>query len=460
MYDRTDRTRLSELLACPRCDKAPLDGAAGKYRCGGCKTEFPCVGGIPWLFAEPDASLGEWRNRLHFDLQRLAQETQRLGSELQSEGLLPRTRERLELELRATGEHREALQQLLAPVDVQSLQGSYESHLALRTRLPRDQGLNTYYANIHRDWAWGEAENDAALDAVRKVLQDETLGNTLVLGAGACRFSYDLHTRMNTGQTVALDFNPLLLLLAHRVTRGESLELHEFPIAPRTASDVAVRRTLRAPEPVRKGFHLVLGDVLRTPFRPAAFNTVVTHWLVDIVPEEFSTLSTRINRLLKSGGRWLNSGSLAFDAPERAQRYGPEEIVELVGRAGFAPPLVDEQTVPYMCSPSSRHGRRETLFTFSAVKEANTSAPPRHRALPDWIVTGKAPVPLTPSFRTQALSTRIYSYIMSLIDGQRTIEDMALILEQQKLMPRAEAIPAIRNFLTRMYDDSQRQGPG
>jgi hypothetical protein len=46
---------------------------------------------------------------------------------------------------------------------------------------------------------------------------------------------------------------------------------------------------------------------------------------------------------------------------------------------------------------------------------------------------------------------------MSLIDGKRSIEDMAKILEQQKLMTRKEAVPAIRSFLTRMYDDSQRQ---
>ena len=35
-------------------------------------------------------------------------------------------------------------------------------------------------------------------------------------------------------------------------------------------------------------------------------------------------------------------------------------------------------------------------------------------------------------------------------------EDMAKILEQQKLMTRDEAVPAIRNFMTRMYDDSQK----
>jgi hypothetical protein len=55
------------------------------------------------------------------------------------------------------------------------------------------------------------------------------------------------------------------------------------------------------------------------------------------------------------------------------------------------------------------------------------------------------------------MTTQIYSFIMSLIDGKRSIEDMAKILEQQKLMSRQEAVPAIRSFLMRMYDDAQRQ---
>ena len=83
--------------------------------------------------------------------------------------------------------------------------------------------------------------------------------------------------------------------------------------------------------------------------------------------------------------------------------------------------------------------------------------PARHAALPDWIVTGKEPVPLTNSFRQQAMTTQIYSFIMSLIDGKRSIKDMAIVLEKQKLMTRDEAEPAIRSFMTRMYDDSKRQ---
>lgn len=209
---------------------------------------------------------------------------------------------------------------------------------------------------------------------------------------------------------------------------------------------------------MRPGFHLVLADALRLPFRKGCFDTVLTPWLVDIVPEAFDALATRINGLLQPGGRWVNFGSLAFERPEPELRYSREEALAAVRDTGFAEPAVRETAIPYMCSPASRHGRRELALTFAAVKSAEVKPPPRHKALPDWLVTGKEPVPLAPSFRTQALTTRIYAHVMSLIDGRRTIEDMAVLLEQQRLMTRDEAIPAIRNFLMRMYDDSLRGG--
>ena len=48
-------TDLTDLLACPRCDKTPLAFADGVYSCGACKIDFPSIDGIPWLFAEPQA---------------------------------------------------------------------------------------------------------------------------------------------------------------------------------------------------------------------------------------------------------------------------------------------------------------------------------------------------------------------------------------------------------------------
>ena len=449
---------LSDLLACPRCDKTPLEETDGQFSCKACKIDFPSIDGIPWMFAEPQATLGEWRGRLQFALQQLSQESARLEAELADKELRPLTRRRVERYRKATDSHRRSLQKLLQPVDVQSLHGNYESYLALRTRLPADQGLNTYYANVHRDWAWGDEENAASMKQLRSVLHESAdLGNVLVLGAGACRLAYDLHMQMDCAATIALDFNPLLLLIADKVVHGETLKMYEFPIAPKSLEDDAVLRTLSAPEVVRDGFRLVLGDALRPPFAPGSFDTVVTPWLIDIVTEDLPVLAARINGLLRPEGRWVNFGSLAFAAPERARRYSPEETKAIVAENGFSDPYVSEATIPYMCSPASRHGRREKVFCFAAYKERGTEQPPRHRALPDWIVTGEEPVPLTHSFRSQAMTTQIYSFMMSLIDGKRSIRDMAIVLEKQKLMTREEAEPAIRSFLTKMFDDSQKQ---
>jgi uncharacterized protein YbaR (Trm112 family)/ubiquinone/menaquinone biosynthesis C-methylase UbiE len=452
----TGEQALAELTACPRCDKSPLSTANDHYRCDACKVDFPAVDGIPWLFAEPDASLGEWRNRLHFALQQLATQSQRIRAELEDLDADSLTGQRLARQADAIDDHRNRLRELLEPIDVQSSSASYESYLALRTRLPLDQGIATYYANIHRDWCWGDEENAASLEQIRAVAGEAPLGDTLVLGSGASRLAYDVHESLDTGRVVAMDFNPLLILAASKVAAGGSIELYEFPIAPKSIEDFAVRRELSAPATAGAGLSFVLADALRPPFAAGAFDTVITPWIIDIISEDLRIQAARINRLLKNGGRWINFGSLAFDRPDKASCYSLEETVEIVGASGFESPTTREETIPYMCSPASRHGRRETVVTFAATKSSDVKPPARHKALPDWIVTGKDPVPALDAFRSQAMSTQIHAYVMSMIDGKRTIEDMAKILEQQKLMTRDEAIPAIRNFMTRMYDDSQR----
>ncbi len=452
-------TELNALLACPRCDKSPLETSATTLHCKACKVDFPLIEDMPWLFADPQAALGEWRGRLQFSLQQLGHEIAGLDKELENDDLPALSKRRVERYRKSLESHKRSLQKLLHPVEIQSLQGNYESYLALRTRLPTDQGLNTYYPNIHRDWAWGDEENRASLKQVQAVLHDHAaLGKVLVLGAGAGRLAYDIHTQLDCETTVVMDFNPLLMLVAKAVTSGEQLSLYEFPIAPLALEDDAVLRKLSAPAPAGDDFHLVFGDALRAPFPAGSFDTVVTPWLIDIISEDLPLFAARINNLLKENGRWVNFGSLAFSNRARARRYSPEETKAIVAENGFSDPYVSQASIPYMSSPASRHGRQERVFSFSAYKERDAEKPARHKALPDWVVTGKEAVPLSPSFRQQAMTTQIYSFIMSLIDGKRSIRDMAIVLEKQKLMTREEAEPAIRSFLTKMYDDSKKQG--
>jgi hypothetical protein len=450
---KTTADALSELLACPRCD-APLKSSGEGWRCAGCEVEFPQIAAIPWLFAEPNAALDEWRGRLHFSLQKLERERQQIAAALDGESLLPATRTRLDALERATRDHGARLRTLLAPLDLEQRAASYETYLALRTRLPPDQGLTTYYPNIHRDWCWGETENDASFDTLAAALRDAPPQCALVLGAGAGRLAYDLHQRTTAAVTVALDFNPLLSIVADTVAGGRKIELYEFPIAPR--GDVALLRTLSAPEAARSGLVFVVGDAYRPPFRRGAFDTVVTPWLVDILPERFEVLCARVNALLGDDGRWLNFGSLSFHHSDPAARYGLDECRAALEQNGFADVTVDECEIPYLSSPASRHARRERIVSWRARKNRDVKKVPRYHALPEWLVRGTEPVPLDDAFRNQASATRIHAFLMSMIDGRRSIKDMAKLVVEQRLMTAAEAEPALRSFFIKMHDDARR----
>jgi len=451
-----DESLAADGLACPRCD-TPLRTADVGLACPACQIDFPQLDGVPFLFAEPRAALGEWRSRLNLEFQRLNQDARQLGDALQAHDLHPLTRQRLQMLQDASRQHRLSLEELMAPLIGEPTRTGLETYLALRTRLPSDQGLNTYYNNIHRDWAWGDEENRRACELVASMLGDPARGSrVLILGAGGCRLAYDLHMNRDHERTVALDFNPLLLLLAARLIRGERIQLHEFPIAPRNIESGAVLRELAAPAPARDGLELILGDALRPPFPAGSFDAVVTPWLVDILPMDFKDLALRINTLLKPGGRWVNFGSLVFTHADAKLRYSLEETLQLVEDAGFGPADCREDEIPYMCSPASRHQRQERMVSFAATKQQDTPPQPRHSALPEWLVTGQEPVPVLPSFQMQAASTRIYAFVMGMIDGRRSIRDMAEQMEKQRLMTRDEAEPAIRSFLIKMHEDSQR----
>ncbi len=83
-----------DLLCCPRC-RGPLAGAPAPC-CATCRIEYPLVAGMPWLFSEPAAALGEWRARVHGLLAALEGQASRYRGALADAGRAS-TRSRLKL---------------------------------------------------------------------------------------------------------------------------------------------------------------------------------------------------------------------------------------------------------------------------------------------------------------------------------------------------------------------------
>ncbi|MBM4204249.1 MAG: methyltransferase domain-containing protein [Gammaproteobacteria bacterium] len=348
------------------------------------------------------------------------------------------------------------MEALLAPMPGNDRGAARETLLGLRTRLPSHHTPTAYNTHIARDWVWGEAENVDAWQRIECLLGDAT-GPLLLPGSGADRLAFDLG---RSRQVVALESNPLLALLSHRLLNRRPATVVEFPLAPIEPHHVAITHELDPPWSAHEKT-VVLADVLHPPFTAASFDAVFTHWLIDVIDCPFSQLVSTINHLLKPGGVWMNSGSLGFAGADAASNVSAPEVIKSLERGGYHLDSSEEEEIAYLQSPFNRQSRTERIFSFRARKVATMPWKP-WVYLPAWLVGGrgseKEPVPMLPAFTTQAASVRIHAWLMGMIDGKRSVADIAAEIARQNLMPPDEATTAVRNFLKVMWEEMQRSG--
>lgn len=406
--------------------------------------------GIPCYFPE----LGQLRARWSQDAGRLLSHLEANAHELARQSARPgmpaTTRERLEAFRRGSLEHRESLQRVLAALEPEKL----PMHASLdHFSGPNDKepSLAEHAVNLHRDWAWGEAENRATLEAITSLLPPSAaVGRLLVPGAGACRLAYDLHRELKPEVTIATEVNPLLFLCAKRILSGETLSLYEFPALPVDSGSYAVKRDLRAPGGAVTGdVQLVLNDFGVPCFKPEAFDTVVTSWFIDAVPLDIRTLFPLINHLLKPGGLWINLGPTMYRAP-LPRFYSSEETMEVVGESGFACEAQFQRYFPHLQSPASAHHRVERLLGFRARKERSVPIPTGRPTetwgeIPDWFREPSLPVAFRMDLKPIAMMHRVAAEILDGVDGKRTLAQLAARVATRLKLPG----PFVQGFTRR-----------
>jgi uncharacterized protein YbaR (Trm112 family) len=411
--------RLVDFVLCPACSGTLLE-TDGVFACEACKKRFPPLGRVPCLL--PDAE--HWRSLWRAQLAVIHEEAERtvatFETELRKPGLLAETRARLEQQIGLT-------RTIVTEID-DALVGPVGAPAPLGTPLPGFQPLETLHL-LHRDWGWAESdENERALACVERALS-APLGKTLVLGAGACRLAYDLHLRHHAEITIALDIDPLVLTLADRIVRGERVPLTEARSNATEITRLGALRTLSAPEGEARGLFLVLANGLAPPFRDHAFDTVVTPWFIDLVPPDMRDALGPIHKLLAPGGRWLDYGPLLYPLSRpAASRFSREEVFEMAHRAGFEIEKTTSELLPYSLSPLAERGRLELCIAFSARA---VDPPADAKDPPSFIVLPHLPVPDFPGRSLFVHESAALRAVVELIDGKRSINDIARAITER-----------------------------
>jgi SAM-dependent methyltransferase len=353
-------------LLCVRCATV-LDVRAVEIACAHCGQTYPRVGPIPVVLPQPSAHVELWRRQLALLTDHGQQAHAALVAGADAPGILPDGRTRVRAMADAARGQIDEIVAVVGPALGGPLPASGGG-------LPR--GVVEYGYYLHRDWAWlgaDQDENQIAIQTIQAVVSGQELGRTAVLGAGGCRLAYDLHRLCGADDTVVIDIDPYLFVMAEAIVRGASVELTESSLTVFDEGHVSARRTLRAPNgPIDdRHFHFLFANGLEPPFFDRTFDTIVTPWFIDRVPPDLEAFLGKLARLLRPGGRWINQGPLLY-APETpvARRFARAEIFDLAGRAGFRVGKWSRRSCPYLVSPLTGRGKIESILTFEALRES------------------------------------------------------------------------------------------
>jgi N2227-like protein len=424
---------------CPRC-ALPLRRDLGRFECGSCGSVYEDLGSVPCILPNPEAVRDRWRRQLAVTRVEGMATVDEFRAERRKPGLIRSTRARLDAQI-------EISLAMIAQVD--AILGPALGAPVAPEPIPGYQPLEFIHL-AHRDWGWTQSdENERATEMVRQVIGERPLGRTLVLGAGACRLAYDLEDQVTSA--VAVDVDPLVLLIADRVLRGEEVPLLEARANAVDLDALRADRILRAPRGPTRRVQPLLANGLAPPFPAGSFDTVLTPWFIDLVPPDVRGLLGSIARLLVPAGRWINYGPFLYPLSRpAAQRYSQQEVRDLAKLAGLFEVARAEGSARFAHSPLTGRGRIEPVVATAhelrdVSRVAGEPAP--------FVALTHLPIPL-PSARRKDDESRVEQVILDMLDGQKSIDDIARELAQRTGKPAQELLDAIRFCLETRHPEA------
>lgn len=444
-----------DLLRCPNCGGHVEKVRAGEIECAGCKTDFFSLGTTVCMFPAGRHQKTLWEHQAAVMQASGDHSLSYIQEAMSRYDLTSSTRQRLLDNHHALELSQNTTLALLRDVGIRAQFNEQMKHV--------DPGnLTEYWDLILQDWAWDRClnseytanENTAARDRILSVAKSQPQPKKLlVLGAGAARLSWDLHCHLNPECTIALDSNPLMLSVAERLIKQQQpLVLGEFKKFPQLDRVSTIRWQV---DPVadleghRHSWFSLAANAWRVPLQLHSFDMIITPWFIDVNGGDMRDTIALISRLLKPGGEWLNMGPLLFSRNLPLQlKYQASEIKEYIDLAGFTLEKERVDRVSCLASPLEVRRRYEQLWTFSATAPVVPGlAAPANAA---WLIMHHLPVPRDAYIPLER--NPVVDAILSLIDGQRSINDICRVLAPelpQGLPPKDVVVTLLGQILGR-----------
>lgn len=381
------------------------------------------VGAIPCAMRDAAAWRTQWASRFEDYVEVTRERIREWTWEAEQGGILTLTRERLIRLVVAKQRELGIVSALFEPFR----SGHPAGHPVARAAEDANRlAVLECYENVFRDWAWGGGESAKLVELVRPHVPAGVKAMA-VFGVGAARFALDAHRAFAPQRTFALDINPLPLMIAERLLRGEILELDEFPSSPLGAREAAVATELGCPERPGPGFQLVYADALFPPFVPESLNAVLAPWFVDVCGADLRATLGVANRVLSPGGVFVQLGPLDFNTL-LSRAYSFEECVELFERSGFVVTASTRTQLPNFDSPHSAARRLDSVYLIVGKKIAQIDDVRLSSGIAAWIEDPSLPVPQSPALTTLGQRSMLTAMVVGQVDGQRSISDLAGML--------------------------------
>ena len=416
------------LLACPRCGAGCGEGLdPDAQTCHNCRQSFFDLAGMPCWFNAGKTQLLLWQSLYGIALQQAERNFALSERELPRYDLPPRGRARMQAMQRA---NRQIIEDVKALLDEAGLRPEIAPEFANYDA----SRMLQYFELLLRDWAWDAEipapanENTLELQRLQNALaQIETpLGHTLVMGAGAGRLSWDIQRELQPESTIALDTNPVLISAAHRLV-AQQKPWHLTELQPNPQAGLAPMRRWQMAASAgtaeqRSRWFALAANAWNPPLQAGSLDSVITPWFIDVNGKEVRTLIAQVQKLLKPGGLWINTGPLLYGTDiTPTRRYTAEEIVELMQLAGFTVEYQNFAVSPYLKTPLSQQTRTEQVWTFVA------RAPQAGQALPvsdppAWILLPHLPIP---PLQIALPDDPVLQHLLALVDGRRSLNDIA-----------------------------------